>query len=53
MIVLQQEELSEMQVRIGLIEKKLENAGKDGDERVDKIQRKLDEANITLQKKEK
>ena len=38
---------------MGLIEKKLENANKDADERVDKIQRKLDEANLQFKKKEK
>ena len=51
--VFQQEELSEQQVRVGLIEKKLENANKEADERVDKIQRKLDEANLQFKKKEK
>jgi dynactin 1 len=35
------------------VERKLENAGKDVDERVDKLQRKLDEANMNLKKKEK
>ena len=38
---------------MGLIEKKLENANRDADERVDKIQRKLDEANLQFKKKEK
>ena len=52
-LVFQQEELSEQQVRVGLIEKKLENANKDADDRVDKIQRKLDEANMQFKKKEK
>lgn len=52
-VYLQQEELSEQQVRVGLVDKKLENATKDGDERVVKIQRKLDEATIQLKKKEK
>ena len=42
-----------MKVRLGLVEKKLDNSSKDSDERVDKIQRKLDEAQITLKKKEK
>ena len=49
----QHEELSAQQIRVGLVEKKLENAGKDGEDRVAKVQRKLDEANITLKKKEK
>lgn len=40
-------------IRIGLVEKKLENNSKDGDDRVEKIQRKLDEANLQLKKKEK
>ena len=51
--VLQQEELSEQQVRVSKVEKKLETASRDGDERVDKIQRKLDEAELQLKKKEK
>jgi dynactin 1 len=50
---LKQEELSEQQVRMSLLEKKLENAGRDSDDRVDKLQRKLDEANIQLKQKEK
>nr|KAG5688665.1 hypothetical protein BaRGS_033803 [Batillaria attramentaria] len=50
---IKQEELSEQQVRVGLIEKKLENANKDADDRVDRIQRKLDEANVQFKKKEK
>lgn len=49
----QQEELSEQQVRLGLMEKKLENASKEADDRVEKIQRKLDEANVQFKKKEK
>ena len=50
---LQQEEVSEHQVRVSLIEKKLDNATKEGDDRVDKIQTKLDEAHMALKKKEK
>ncbi|XP_076460999.1 dynactin subunit 1-like isoform X2 [Babylonia areolata] len=50
---IKQEEISEQQVRVGLIEKKLENANKEADERVDKIQRKLDEASVQFKKKEK
>jgi len=50
---LKQEEMSEYQIRIGLLEKKLENAGKDSDDRVEKMQHKLDEATIQLKKKEK
>ena len=45
--------MSEQQVRVGLLEKKLENANKEGDDRVDRIQRKLDEANVQFKKKEK
>ncbi|XP_062605399.1 LOW QUALITY PROTEIN: dynactin subunit 1-like [Saccostrea cucullata] len=47
------EEVSEMQVRIGLLEKKLENATKDGDSKLDKLQRKHDELLAQLRKKEK
>ena len=42
-----------MQVRIGLIERKLDNATKDGDDRVEKTQRKADELQNQLKKKEK
>ena len=45
--------MSDQQIRIGMVEKKLENAGRDGDLNIEKIQRKLDEANLNLQKKEK
>jgi len=45
--------LSEQQIRVGLIEKRLDNATKDADDRVDKIQHKLDEANFELKRKEK
>ncbi|XP_015930705.2 dynactin subunit 1 [Parasteatoda tepidariorum] len=47
------DELSEMHVRKEMAEKKLEIATKDGDERVDRIQRQLDEAKMLLKKKEK
>ena len=40
-------------MRVGLVEKKLENAHKEADERVDKNQRKLDEVTIQLKQKEK
>ena len=53
MFIIQAEELSEQQVRVGLIERKLDNSSKEGDERVEKVQRKLDETNIKLKKKEK
>ena len=45
--------MGEQQIRIGLMEKRLETAVKEADDRVDKIQQKLDEANTTLKKKEK
>ncbi|KAJ8316867.1 hypothetical protein KUTeg_004771 [Tegillarca granosa] len=50
---LKQEELSEQQVRISRLDKKLENATKDKEENVDKMQRKLDEMDNLLKKKEK
>jgi dynactin 1 len=49
----QQEELSEQQVRIGLVEKKLETASKDAEDKVDNVQRKLEDAQNLLRKKEK
>ena len=51
--VLQQEEMSEQQVRVGLVEKKLETATKDSEEKVQAVQRKLEEAQNQLVKKEK
>jgi len=51
--MLQEDELSEQQIRVGLIEKRLDNATKESDDRVDKIQQKLDEANFELKRKEK
>ncbi|ESP00448.1 hypothetical protein LOTGIDRAFT_225833 [Lottia gigantea] len=50
---MKQEEMSEQQVRVGLLEKKLENASKDGEERLEKLQRKLDELTIHSKKREK
>lgn len=50
---LKQEELSEQQVRIGLVEKKLETASKDAEDKVDNVQRKLEDAQNLLRKKEK
>lgn len=50
---MKQEEFSEQQVRMTLVEKKLDNATKDGDERVEKMQRKLDEIQLQMKKKEK
>ncbi|XP_034532295.1 dynactin subunit 1-like isoform X5 [Notolabrus celidotus] len=47
------EELSEANVRLSLLEKKLDTSTKDADERVEKIQTKLDENLTLLKKKEK
>uniref|UniRef100_A0A665VFD1 Dynactin subunit 1 n=1 Tax=Echeneis naucrates TaxID=173247 RepID=A0A665VFD1_ECHNA len=47
------EELSEANVRLSLLEKKLDTSTKDADERVEKIQTKLDENLSLLKKKEK
>ncbi|XP_067303769.1 dynactin subunit 1a isoform X2 [Pseudorasbora parva] len=47
------EELSEASVRLSLLEKKLDTSTRDADERVEKIQTKLDEALGLLRKKEK
>lgn len=47
------EELSEANVRLSLLEKKLDSSSKDADERVEKIQMRLDEAQALLKKKEK
>nr|XP_034995169.1 dynactin subunit 1 isoform X3 [Zootoca vivipara] len=47
------EELSEANVRLSLLEKKLDSSSKDADDRVEKIQTKLDETQALLKKKEK
>ncbi|XP_056882738.1 dynactin subunit 1-like isoform X3 [Takifugu flavidus] len=47
------EELSEASVRLSLLEKKLDTSTRDADERVEKIQTKLDENLALLKKKEK
>nr|XP_043878612.1 dynactin subunit 1a isoform X6 [Solea senegalensis] len=47
------EELSEANVRLSLLEKKLDTSTKDADERVEKIQTKLNENLALLKKKEK
>ncbi|XP_062371712.1 dynactin subunit 1a isoform X2 [Sardina pilchardus] len=47
------EELSEASVRLSLLEKKLDTSTKDADERVEKIQTRLDETLTLLKKKEK
>ncbi|MEQ2213028.1 hypothetical protein XENOCAPTIV_008648, partial [Xenoophorus captivus] len=49
----QGEELSEANIRLSLLEKKLDSSSKDADERVEKIQTRLDEAQTLLKKKEK
>lgn len=40
-------------MRLSLLEKKLDSASKDADDRVEKIQTKLDETQTLLKKKEK
>ncbi|XP_036406874.1 dynactin subunit 1-like [Megalops cyprinoides] len=45
--------LGEANVRLSLLEKKLDTASKDADERVERIQTKLDESQSLLRKKEK
>ncbi|XP_019605875.2 dynactin subunit 1 isoform X5 [Rhinolophus sinicus] len=47
------EELSEANVRLSLLEKKLDSAAKDADERIEKVQTRLDETQALLRKKEK
>ncbi|KAM3940010.1 dynactin subunit 1 isoform 3-T3 [Leptodactylus fuscus] len=47
------EELSEANVRLSLLEKKLDSASKEADDRVEKIQTKLEETQTLLKKKEK
>ncbi|XP_041435271.1 dynactin subunit 1-like isoform X2 [Xenopus laevis] len=47
------EELSEANVRLSLLEKKLDCASKEADDRVEKIQTKLEETQTVLKKKEK
>ncbi|XP_053314032.1 dynactin subunit 1 isoform X4 [Spea bombifrons] len=47
------EELSEANVRLSLLEKKLDSASREADERVEKIQSKLEETQTVLRKKEK
>ncbi|XP_077157500.1 dynactin subunit 1 isoform X5 [Paroedura picta] len=47
------EELSEANVRLSLLEKKLDSASKDADDRVEKIQARLTETQALLKKKEK
>ncbi|XP_048458800.1 dynactin subunit 1-like [Rhincodon typus] len=51
--VFQGEELSEASVRLSLLEKKLDCSSKEADDRVEKIQTKLEETQALLKKKEK
>ncbi|XP_072434561.1 dynactin subunit 1-like isoform X2 [Chiloscyllium punctatum] len=51
--VFQGEELSEASVRLSLLEKKLDCSSKEADDRVEKIQVKLEETQTLLKKKEK
>ena len=50
---MQQEELSEQQVRLGLLEKKLENATRDTHGQLERVQLRLDEATQQLKQKQK
>ncbi|XP_005089837.1 dynactin subunit 1 isoform X2 [Aplysia californica] len=50
---LKQDEMSEQQIRVGLVEKKLENKNRESEDEVAKIQRKLDDSVLQLKKKEK
>uniref|UniRef100_A0AAV2KP37 Dynactin subunit 1 n=1 Tax=Knipowitschia caucasica TaxID=637954 RepID=A0AAV2KP37_KNICA len=47
------EELSEASVRLSLLEKKLDTSTRDADDRVEKIQTRLDDHMVLLKKKEK
>lgn len=51
--LVQGEELSEANVRLSLLEKKLDSAAKDADERIEKVQTRLEETQTLLRKKEK
>ena len=53
LIYQQQEEMSEQQIRIGLVEKKLENRNREAEDDLKKVQRKLDDSALQLKKKEK
>ncbi|VDI33768.1 dynactin 1, partial [Mytilus galloprovincialis] len=52
-LLMKQEELSSQQVRLGLLEKKVENATRDSDDRTDQMQRKMDDQLAQFKKKEK
>ncbi|OBS57977.1 hypothetical protein A6R68_10911 [Neotoma lepida] len=51
--MLKGEELSEANVRLSLLEKKLDSAAKDADERIEKVQTRLEETQALLRKKER
>merc|ERR1719357_1695090 len=53
LLKLKQEEVSEMQIRKDLLDKKLNDASRDSDLMVEKLQRKLDDAHNRLKRKEK
>jgi dynactin 1 len=48
-----QDEVGELQIRIGMADKRLENAAKESDDKVDRIQQKFDELTMTMKKKDK
>ncbi|KAL9983797.1 hypothetical protein ACROYT_G006027 [Oculina patagonica] len=50
---LKNEEISQANIRIGLLEKRLENINKEADARVESSNRKMEQANKDLQRKEK
>ena len=52
-VFVQQEEVSANAVRLGLVEKKLENASRDGEDKVRKVERELSAQQEVLKKKEK
>ncbi|CAC5389285.1 DCTN1 [Mytilus coruscus] len=52
-LLMKQEELSSQQIRLGLLEKKVENATRDSDDRTDQMQRKMDDQLAQFKKKEK
>ena len=53
LLKLKQEEVSEMQIRKDLLDKKLNDSSRDSDLMVEKLQRKLDDAHNRLKRKEK
>ncbi|KAK3741300.1 hypothetical protein RRG08_034345 [Elysia crispata] len=53
LLKMKQEEMSEQQIRIGLVEKKLENRNREAEDDLKKVQRKLDDSALQLKKKEK